>query len=616
MEDRLLGKHVAGCLVIKQIGQGGMARIYLAQQESIGREVVIKLMARELTHDPLFVQRFLREVTAMGRLQHPHIVPIYDHGEFEGVPYITMAYMPGGSLKERLDRQGRLPLDEVSRIGGQVALALSHAHEKGIIHRDIKPANILFDSEGNAMLTDFGIARLMDGSRDITTTSTIGTVSYIAPEMIDTRNKLTPATDVYALGVTVFELLTGRLPFESESTMQMMWAHVYEPVPLIDSLNPSLPPDLDDVIQCALAKAPEARYATAPELTADLARVARGEKPQAAERTPSPLRMHTTDQLASPSTIERMVSRVMDQVVKISRPDGGRGAGIYVPDSLILTVLHVVDGATGIYIGFRNGEAIEADLIALDRTNDLALLRLRSIPKTLSEDQINRIDFSDSSLDPGEVLVAIGHPLGLDWSVTGGHFNAIRHPHTPPLDEFGITLDCDLVQVDVPINPGNSGGPLLDLQGRLVGIADSIINPIFATNIGFAIHAPVAFRFLADNRDTDQRFAAYSDGHHYPLGMTYSLTGKPVTLLEPAPMPSQEGVIYTCGHHHPPGLRFCPMIGKPIYPVRNDAASDAPHKVRPGDPVASVVCTNCQHVYALDMAFCPLCGKPQPRPVA
>ncbi len=615
MSDPLVGRVIGGCTVLRPLGKGGMSTIYLAHQQSVNREVALKVLSGTLLGDPTFMERFVREVETTARLQHPHIIPIYDYGEHEGQPYIVMAYLSGGSLADLLS-YGPLALDVTVRLVEQVAQALDFAHGHGVIHRDVKPANVLLDSQQNAILTDFGVARVVAATQQLTRDAIIGTPSHLAPEMLSDKNEVTPAADIYALGVTLYQMLTGDVPFGGDTTVQMLWAHVNEPAPLISAHHADLPPALDAVIQRALAKSPAARYRSAGELAYDLSEVVAGRAPsiaqaQAAEPDqrgggePRQVLLHESHD------IEDAVHRAIDQTVKIARPDGITGTGIYLPGNRVITCLHVIDGAQGIYVHFRNGEQIEADAVAVDQKKDLALLAMRSAPQTLGEAQLDGIILSSRSLEPGEDLVAIGHPLGLDWSVSGGHFNAVRQPGEEPLPKFGITLDVPLVQVDVAINAGNSGGPILDEEGHLVGIADSIINPAVANNIGFAIEGDVALRFWRDHEQDSRPLVAYSCVHFHAAEQKYCpLTGKPVKPLEHIAMPTVQAVRYSCGHVHPPGLTYCPLMGKPATEI--DEVPEPPGgNLKPVAAPPQVKCTNCGFVYAATLASCPQCGKPR-----
>jgi serine/threonine protein kinase len=602
-----VGHIVGGCRVIRSLGRGGMSSIYLAYQESVNRDVVLKVLPDSLTGDPTFMTRFSTEVATTVRLQHPHIVPIYDYGEQDGLPYIVMAYLPGGSVDD-LIAEGPLSLDETARIVGQVGEALDYAHEMGVIHRDIKPANILLDGKHNAILTDFGIAKVIADTLELTEEDKIvGTISYLAPELIMPNNTITPAVDIYALGITLYQILTGKLPFESQTSAQMLWCHVNEPAPLLTSERPDLPPALDALVQRAMAKSSAARIQSAAELADQLADIASGDFQTVEEPVPETVVLSSSEPM---TRLEHSVQQVLDQVVKIIRPDGGTGSGITLPGGQVVTTLHVVDGSPGVYIRFRNGEQAEADVMAADPAQDLALLSLRAAPASIDTGDTFRLARISGPPNPGAALVAIGHPLGLDWAVTGGHYNGLHQPENEPLTRLGITLDVPLVQVDVTINAGNSGGPVIDAEGRLVGLADSVINPAVANNIGFAIYAPAVWDFWEANREVEAPLVAFDCKHHHPAGTAYCpRTGRPIVPAAPIPMPTAESTPYTCGHRHPPGLTFCPLIGKPILPTSDDLAQAARTQVR-NKPTISQTCTNCGTRFEASLGYCPHCGKP------
>jgi hypothetical protein len=390
--------------------------------------------------------------------------------------------------------------------------------------------------------------------------------------------------------------------------MQTMWAHVNEPVPLVQDIRPELPVAVDMVLQKALAKDPAARYVTAGEMAEDLAEVATGVAPTHAEASPPPKLVEAPT--AQVRRLEDAVRRVIDQVVKVRLTSEGAGTGVYLPDNHIVTCRHVVDGAPGIFVQFRTGEQISAEVAAIDTNCDLALLRLDHHPETLEAAHLDGLIYGAKEMCPGEPLAAIGHPLGLNWAVTGGHYNGTRMPGEEALEMFGIKLKVPLVQVDVAINPGNSGGPLIDRDGRLIGIADSIINPALANNIGFAVDGQAVYDFWQANCKAETPLSAYTCGHHHPAGETFcSLTGQPVQVVEAEPMPTADSIRYSCGHFHPPGLDFCPLTGKPIRGGAQKA--EVPKEEADTDaPVGPVTCTNCKFEYPAREKYCPRCGKP------
>lgn len=258
------GKMLGQYQIRRQLGQGGMATVYLAYQPAIERTVAIKIMPRHFLHDPNFLERFQREVKVIARLQHPRIVPVFDYGQIDEQPYIVMAYMNAGTLADRME-QGPLPLDEVVRLVEQIAEGLDHAHGEGVIHRDFKPSNVLLDKGGNAHLADFGIAKISESTAALTGSSIVGTPAYMAPETAN-AGEVSPAVDIYALGVTLYQMLTGQHPFQADTPLRVMIAHIRDPLPDLRAVRPDLPPGVAAVIQTAMAKDPAGRYQTAGEM--------------------------------------------------------------------------------------------------------------------------------------------------------------------------------------------------------------------------------------------------------------------------------------------------------------------------------------------------------------
>ncbi|MFN2140795.1 MAG: bifunctional serine/threonine-protein kinase/formylglycine-generating enzyme family protein [Candidatus Promineifilaceae bacterium] len=258
--DEKIGRYE----IRREIGRGGMATVYLAYDPRFRRHVAIKVLPRQFTHDPKYLARFEQEARTIGALEHPAIVPVYDFGETNDAPYLVMRYMPGGSLRERL-KDKPLPLEGVLLTLQHLAPALDHAHKLGIIHRDLKPANILFDEDGRPYLGDFGVARLADMSQTLSIT---GTPAYMSPEQVEAGRQLDGRSDLYALGVMLYEMLSGCKPFESDTPAGQMMMHLLEPVPDISQANPNLPPGTQQVIERAMAKEPADRYQSAVALAA------------------------------------------------------------------------------------------------------------------------------------------------------------------------------------------------------------------------------------------------------------------------------------------------------------------------------------------------------------
>lgn len=254
-----------------ELGRGGMAVVYRARDVELHRTVALKVLPAQFMHDPSFLDRFRREAHTIAQLEHQAIVPLYDFGEHNDQPYLVMRYMSGGTLADRL-KGGPLSLQETSTLLERICTALDKAHANGIVHRDLKPANILFDDEGAPYLSDFGIVRLVDQTN---TSTVIGTPQYMAPEQahgypVDTR------TDIYQMGVILFNALSGRVPFDADTLPAILHKHAYEPVPSIHEFVADLPPSIDVVIGRAMAKEKDSRYQSTAALLAALHDVASG----------------------------------------------------------------------------------------------------------------------------------------------------------------------------------------------------------------------------------------------------------------------------------------------------------------------------------------------------
>lgn len=254
--------------VQSELGRGGMAVVYKAYDPRFERMVAIKVLPREFMHDPQFIGRFNREAKTIAALDHPAIVPVFDYGDEEGQPFLVMRYMPGGSLADRLEN-GPLPLEQATIIIQRLSSALNRAHSQGIVHRDLKPNNVLFDQYEDAYLADFGIAHISSsaGASPLTTSgSMLGTPSYMSPEQIHGESTLDGRSDIYALGVIFFQLLTGRVPYIADTATKILMKHIMDPVPDLRQIRPDLPQECQDVITKAMAKKPEQRFGSADEM--------------------------------------------------------------------------------------------------------------------------------------------------------------------------------------------------------------------------------------------------------------------------------------------------------------------------------------------------------------
>jgi hypothetical protein len=246
-----------------ELGRGGMATVYLAHDPRFNRAVAIKLLPHELLHQPTFRARFEREAKIVAALDIPSIVPVYDYGEEDGQPYLVMRYMSGGTLAEHLEK-GAMPLPETARIISALAVALDEAHSQGFIHRDIKPSNILFDHRGNPFISDFGTALIIQASVKLTDTGgAVGTPAYMSPEQIRGERALDGRSDLYALGIITYEMLSGKHPYQTNTPIGVAVRHIIDPVPRILDSQPNLPPYCQTIITRALAKNREDRFPTA-----------------------------------------------------------------------------------------------------------------------------------------------------------------------------------------------------------------------------------------------------------------------------------------------------------------------------------------------------------------
>jgi serine/threonine protein kinase len=275
VKDDLIGSRIGHYIIQEPLGQGGMARVYKGYQEHLDRTVAIKVLPSYYAADPSFVNRFKREAQAMARLSHPSIVTVHDAGEQDGRLYIVMAYMSGGTLKGLMTHQ--MDLVDALPVVRQIAEALQYAHERSIIHRDVKPVNVLLDGDGRAVLSDFGIAKVMESAENHLTRpgAGVGTPEYMSPEQCR-GSGVSPRSDIYALGVMIYEMLTGRTPFQADNYTALAHAHIYEPVPPPTLFNPRISLPVQAVVLRALAKDPEQRFRQATDLATALEFAASG----------------------------------------------------------------------------------------------------------------------------------------------------------------------------------------------------------------------------------------------------------------------------------------------------------------------------------------------------
>jgi serine/threonine protein kinase len=296
--------------VQERIGTGGMARVYRASDNTLDRDVAVKVLHEHLADDENFRARFEREAKFIAKLNHPNVIQIFDYATLERndnyLCYMVMTYLPGQSLKdimdENMESERVMPSDQILRITQDITAALDYAHRQGMVHRDIKPANILFDERGQAILTDFGIARLAESSKLTQENVAVGTPAYMAPEQA-AGEKVDARTDIYAFGVILYELLAGQPPFGDDGSISVLIKHLNEPVPPLTELEHIDNEYLDAIVMKALAKNPTDRYQSAGEIATDLEQAIAGQPPQAltnAPQAPTPIEGPNTTRITAP----------------------------------------------------------------------------------------------------------------------------------------------------------------------------------------------------------------------------------------------------------------------------------------------------------------------------
>lgn len=293
-----------------QIGTGGMSTVYRAFDTVLERQVAIKLMHREIASDSDQLERFRREARAVAQLNHPHIVTVIDAGEDDNTPYIVFEYVEGETLKDRIRRHGRLPIQESIAYAIEIARALGVAHERGIVHRDVKPQNVLVDEEGSAKVTDFGIARTLDQEGLTADGRVLGTTDYVSPEQA-LGHSVTGQSDLYSLGIVLFEMLTGDVPFKGDNQVAVAMKHVREQLPDVQLRRPEVSSALAAVLDRATAKDTADRYATDQELITDLEQVLAYETQRSGQSTGEVTAVLRT---LPPQTRRRLPSRVTHPV--------------------------------------------------------------------------------------------------------------------------------------------------------------------------------------------------------------------------------------------------------------------------------------------------------------
>jgi serine/threonine-protein kinase len=324
--------------IVEHLARGGMAEVYVAYDQLLDRRVALKVLFPEFAADRSFVERFRREARAAAGLNHHNIVSVYDTGEEAGTYFIVMEYVEGRTLRDIIRSEGPLLPQRAADIGADIAAALAFAHRHGVVHRDVKPGNVLIDRAGRVKVTDFGIARAGDMQENLTQTGAVmGTATYFSPEQAQ-GGAIDPRSDVYSLGVVLYEMVTGRPPFSGDSPVAIAYQHVRETPAPPSSVNPDVPPDFEACVLKCMAKNPANRYATADDLRADLIRFGQGQRVQAEPVLVPPL---ADDTIVTPALdATRVVSQTRVGTVLPDDTPARGGMGRYI--GLLLVLLGVL----------------------------------------------------------------------------------------------------------------------------------------------------------------------------------------------------------------------------------------------------------------------------------
>jgi serine/threonine protein kinase len=419
MSEEKFGRY----LIKSEIGRGGMATVILAYDPRFERDVAIKVLPREFLHDAQFRARFEREAKTVALLEHPAIVPVYDFGDEEGQPYIVMRYMSGGSLADRM-HQGAISTSEVIQIFTRLGPALDAAHARGIIHRDLKPGNILFDQYGNAFLSDFGIARMAQATgTTLTGGNILGTPAYMSPEQVSGDKEIDGRSDIYAMGVILYQLLTGNAPYQATTPARVMMMHILDPVPDIRQALPNLPQGIAHTIIKAMAKEPGERYQTMSEMSDAMV--------SALAEPITPSRGIPADAtLVSTSKTEMKTSVKAPQKTAIAPREGQPKASRTIsmlPAALIglaLIAFITVVGVGGfIYLQTRNAQATQNAAVALAGNTPSLTAPTRPSDTPLAEAGEPALSTNTSAPEPTgtEAEVAAGDPSSATPEATSTH---------------------------------------------------------------------------------------------------------------------------------------------------------------------------------------------------
>ncbi len=445
----VIGQNVGKYEIRSQLGSGGMGAVYLAFDPLIEREVALKVLSGDLSSSPTALQRFLGEARAIGRLNHPNVVSIYDIDQWNGQYYLVMELLSGGSIADRVGDAGRLPWDEACRMIAQAASGLAAAHESGMIHRDIKPENLMLTKDGLVKVVDFGLSKLLDASNHPHSAVTkagqiLGTPQYMSPEQFEAE-EIDARTDIYSLGATLFRLLTARFPYhDCRSIVQVMTAHMTKPPPIPTEFAPSTPAECDRIVAKAMAKNPADRYQTCTQLVTDLEALLNG---MPAATTVSGSNSEIVDRplktvlIVEPSKLQGLMLRnVFEQVCPRATqvvPDieAGRKAVMQSVPDLLITSMQLPDGRGIDFLHELCQQPQFRHSTFVLNSNDSTIEDLAAIG------QVASLVLAPKKVRPDEILSVV-HATGPSIMTTG--------PLTVPIDPLSVRLQIVLDSGRIP----------------------------------------------------------------------------------------------------------------------------------------------------------------------
>lgn len=417
--------------VFQHIGQGGMADVFLAVDTILNRQVAIKILRSELSTDAVSVARFEREAQAATALSHPNIVEIYDVGDYKGHHYIVMEYVPGKTLKQVIQQRHGLLKEESVDIMKQLVSAIAEAHKRGIIHRDIKPQNVIVKADGTIKVLDFGIA-LAKGSNQLTQANNVmGSVHYLAPELAKGEHA-TVQSDIYALGIVLFEMLTGDVPFKADNAVQVALMHMRNDMPSARSINPEIPQSLENIIIRATAKDPKMRYRSCNEMLEDLRTCLRPERlnePKLILRSPAPEPVSKASKYDRPVQTSRTKKPerkpVNDDGLRVIHPAVERKQKANKPLTVLLVICLSLLGAAGIYFAV-NLSGITTPKVTTTTVPDIVGMTLTEAKNACTDQQLsldtNNVTYTlTEDTEKGKIINVspdVGSEVDIDSAVT------------------------------------------------------------------------------------------------------------------------------------------------------------------------------------------------------